>query len=113
LPHPPQQVEADGWLNELDGWQVERKVDAHGLVHLDLRGYYVDVHRAGQRVTLQLQAASRSLRIWHEGTLLKTLPLRGLVGQPMSFERFVEHMLAQARALHRLRSLQARRRRLA
>ena len=113
LPRPPEQVDADGWLQQLDGWQVERKVDAHGMVHLDLRGYYVDVHRAGQRVTLQLQAATRSLRIWHEGTLLKTVLLRGLVGQSLSFERFVEHQVQQARALHRLRSFQEPRRRLA
>jgi transposase InsO family protein len=113
LPALPSQVEAHGWLTELDGWHVERKVNASGLVQLDLRRYYVDVHRAGQRVTLQVQAATRSLLAWHEGILLKTLPLRGLVGQSLSFERFVESMQQQARALHRLRSLQERKRRLA
>ena len=112
LPRPPAQVQADGWLRELDGWQVERKVNANGMVQLDLRRYYVDVHRAGQRVTLQLQAATRSLAVWQEGTLLKTLPLRGLVGQSLSFERFVAHLVQQARAQHRLRSWQQRRARL-
>ncbi|HKV59768.1 MAG TPA: integrase core domain-containing protein [Ktedonobacteraceae bacterium] len=113
LPRPPQQVEADAWLSSMEGLHLERKVDAHGMVQLDLRRYYLDVHRAGQRVTLQVQAATRSLLIWQEETLLKTVPLRGLVGQRLSFERFVEQMTQQARAQHRLRSAQERRRRLA
>lgn len=113
LPRPPAQVDADGWLTNLDGWQLERKVNAQGMVQVDLRRYYVDVHRAGQRVTLQLQAATRSLRVWHEGTLLKTLPLRGLIGQSLPFERFVQTMMQQACALHRWRSLQQRHQRLA
>ena len=72
------------------------------------------MHRAGQHVTLQVQAATRSLRVYTpEGTLLKTLPLRGLLDQTLSFERFIEAMQHQARAQHRLRSLQERQRRLA
>jgi hypothetical protein len=112
LPRPPEQIEIDGWLKHFEGVHVERKVDAHGQVHLDLRGYYVDVHRAGQRVTLQIEAESRSLLIWHEGTLLKTMPLRGFSGGMCSFARFVEYMVQQARALHRLRSLQDRKKRV-
>jgi len=112
LPRPPQHIEIDGWLKGFEGFHVERKVDAHGQVHLDLRSYYVDVHRAKQRVTLQIEAASRSLLIWHEGTLLKTVPLRGFSGGSCSFERFVEYMIQQARALHRLRSLQERKKRV-
>jgi hypothetical protein len=99
--------------SEVDGFHVERKVNTHGNVHLDLRSYYVGAHRAGQRVTLEIQATSHSLLVWQEGTLLKTVPLRGLVGGSFSFERFVEHMVQQARAQHRLRSWQERRKRLA
>lgn len=113
LPRPPEQIEADAWLKRLDGLHLERKVDAHGSVQVDLRRYYVDVHRAGQRVTLEIQAASQSLRVWQDGTLLKTLRLRGLVETTFSFEHFVEHMVQQARTLNRLRSLQERRKRKA
>lgn len=113
LPRPPAQVDADGWLAELDGWHVERKVNAQGLVQLDLRRYSVGVQHAGQRVTLQVQAATHCLLVWREGTLLKTIPLRGLLGQSLSFEHFVAYMQQQARAQHRLRSLQERKQRLA
>ena len=99
--------------SEVDGFHVERKVDAHGNVHLDWRSYYVGAHQSGQRVMLEIQATSHCLLVWQEGTLLKTVPLRGLVGGSFSFERFVEHMVEQARAQHRFRSLQERRKRLA
>ena len=112
LPVLPKAIEADGWLKSLDGFQVQRKVDANGMVHLDLRSYYVDVHRRGQRVTLQLHAESREVAIWQEATLLKTLPLKGLLGEHCSFDRFVELMAHQARALHRLHSLQERKQRI-
>lgn len=113
LSHPPAQIEADAWLKGIDGFQVERKVDAHGMVPVDLRGYYVDVHRAGQRVTLEIQATSQSLLVWQEGVLLKTLHVRGVVGGRFSLGRFVEYLVLHARAQHRLRSLQERRKRMA
>jgi Integrase core domain len=112
LPHAPAQIEADGWLKGMDGFHVERKVSTRGMVHLDLHSYYVDVHRKGPRVTLQLQAESREVLIWHEATLLKSVPLRGQVSGSFSFEQFVELMAHQARAFHRLRSFQERRRRM-
>jgi len=111
LPHPPELIEVDGWLGRLDGFHMERKINAQGMIHLDLRSYYVDLHRAGQRVTLEIQAASRSMLVWQEGNLLKTVPIRGLTGAWLSFERFVEYMVQQARAQHRLKTLQERRKR--
>jgi hypothetical protein len=41
--------------------------------------------------------------------VLKTLPLKGLYGAALPFERFVEFMLGQARAEQRLRTAQQRR----
>ena len=88
----PAHIEADGWLKGIDGFHVQRKVSARGMVHLDLHSYYVDVHRKGQRVTLQLQAESREVSIWHEATFLKSVPLRGQISGRFSFEQFVEQM---------------------
>ncbi len=47
--------------------------------------------------------------MFHEQQHLKSLPLKGLVGSLLTFEQFLAHMLRQARAQHRLRSLQERR----
>ncbi len=86
LPRPPEEMDADGWLGGVDGFHVERKVDTHGNVHVDLRRYSVDVHRAGQRITLGIQVASHSLLVWHEGILRKHVPSEG-AGQGTLFLR--------------------------
>ena len=44
-------VDPDAWLNGLHGWHVERKVDAHGMVKIDLKQYYVTSSLVGHRLT--------------------------------------------------------------
>lgn len=109
LPAVPRVIDPDAWLNALDGLHLERKIDANGAVHLDLKGYYVSRDLAGNRVTLRLDAGAHEVQIYREATLLRAHPLKGIVGHPLSFEQFVEHMAHQARAFERLRSLQQRR----
>ena len=111
LPALPEVVDPDGWLDVLDGLHVERKVDQRGTVQLDLKNYYVSSSLAGSRLTLRLCAQTREVQIYQEAILLKTLPLKGMVGHPLSFGQFVEHMVHQAHAFARLRSLQERRQR--
>jgi hypothetical protein len=113
LPPLPTTVDPDSWLAELDGLHLERKVDRHGMVSIDLKRYYVSAKLSGQRVVLHLDAIGRCIQVLHEQQVIKTLPLRGLVGHPLSFEQFLTHMLHQARAQARLRSLQERKYRTA
>lgn len=58
---------------------------------------------------MQLDAENRCLHVFLQEQRVKSLPVRGLLGQLLSFEQFLAHMLQQARAQHRLRSLQERR----
>lgn len=111
LPALPSIVDPDCWLDALDGMHMERKIDARGTVQFDLKSYYVSQALTGHRVTLQLESASRCVHVYHDAQLLRTLPLKGMVGRLLSFDAFVQHMGHQARAAHRLRSLQERRRR--
>jgi phosphoketolase len=56
------------------------------------------------------------IHVYAEAQLIKTLPLRGVVGHMLSYEAFMEHMAHmahQARAQQRLASLQERRYRTA
>ncbi|MFL5693714.1 MAG: integrase core domain-containing protein [Ktedonobacteraceae bacterium] len=108
LPPLPTMVDPDSWLTQLDGLHLERKVDRHGMVSVDLKRYYVSTHLVGQQVVLHLDASGRCLQVLHHQQVIKALPLRGLVGQRLSFEQFLTHMLHQARAQARLRSLQER-----
>ncbi len=113
LPALPTEVDPDSWLTALDGLHLERKVDRHGTVSIDLKRYYVSSQLVGQRVVLHLDAQERCMHVLLEQQPVKDLPLRGLVGKSLSFEQFLVHMLHQAKAQARLRSLQERRYRTA
>jgi hypothetical protein len=60
-----------------------------------------------------LDAKLRCVQVLHAGRVIKTVPIRGLVGHTLSYEQFLTHMLQQARAQSRLRSLQERKYRTA
>jgi transposase InsO family protein len=113
LPLLPTTVDPDGWLIQLDGLHLERKVDRHGMISIDLKRSYVSSKLVGRRVVLQLDAKQHCMQVLLEQQAIKSLPLRGLVGSLLSFEQFLIHMLHQARAQARLRSLQERKYRTA
>ncbi|HEY6407963.1 MAG TPA: integrase core domain-containing protein [Ktedonobacteraceae bacterium] len=60
LPALPTTVDPDGWLLPLDGLHLERTVDRHGMVSLDLKRYYVSSKLVGHHVVLQLDAQLRA-----------------------------------------------------
>jgi hypothetical protein len=109
LPALPATLDPDGWLSALDGRHLERKVDRHGMISIDLKRYYLSSQLVGRQVVVRLDAPLHRMHVFLEERLLKDVPLRGLVGHPLSFEQFLTHMLHQARAQARLRSLQERR----
>jgi len=113
LPALPETVDPDAWLQTLDGLHLERKVDRNGKVSIDLKRYYVSSQLAGRHVVLELDAEQDCMHVLLEQQPLKDLPLRGLVGKLLSYEQFLTHMLHQARAQARLRSLQERKYRTA
>jgi Integrase core domain len=108
----PDLVDPDRWLQVSDGLHLVRLVHRDGSVRVDLKSYYVGRALAGQHVALHLSAAKRALLVVQEHQVIKTLPLKGLSGQALRFEAFVQLMRGQARAEHRLRTAQERRARL-
>jgi len=112
LPAVPDLVHPDRWLRVNDGLQLVRLVRGDGTVRVDLKSYYVGRSLAGQQVARHLSAAKRALLVVHGGQVMKTLPLKGLCGKALRFAEFVQLMMGQARAEHRLRSAQERRARL-
>jgi len=112
LPTVPDLVDPDRWLQVRDGLHLVRKVRRDGTVRVDLKSYYVGRALSGQHVALHLSAAKRAWQVVHERRVIKTLPLKGLVGQAIRFEAFVQLMSGQARAERRLRTAQERRARL-
>lgn len=112
LPPLPQVVDPDAWLDEMDGWCVERKVQADGRVTVDLRSYFISSRLTGQRVSLRIDAPSRSLQVFHQHQFVKTCPLKGLAGEPLPMGDYLTFICHQARAQARLRSLHERRARI-
>src|SRR6266516_2516929 len=112
LPAVPDLVDPDRWLQVRDGLHLVRKVRRDGSVRVDLKSYYVGRALAGQHVALHLSAAKRALLVVQEHQVLKTLPLKGLTGQALRFEAFVQLMMGQARSERQLRTAQERRVRL-
>jgi hypothetical protein len=80
-------VDTDAWLRRIDGRRYVRQVQAHGTVKMEHRYYYVGRHLAGQRVALAVSAAERSLIVYHGDTAIKQLPLSGLHGEVLIFDR--------------------------
>jgi hypothetical protein len=103
-PPVPAEVDPDAWLRLVDGRRYVRKVLGGGTVAVEHHRYYVGKHLIGQRVVVAVAAADRALVVRRGQTVVKRLPLRGLHGEPVPFERYVEVMEQEARA-------QARRRR--
>ena len=113
LPALPSLVDPDRWLRSWDGLHLERKVNRQGQVTVDLKSYYVSTSLAGQHVTLQIDAFAQQFHVFRQEHHLKSLPIKGLLKQPMPFDRFLTYMLTQAHAEQRLRTWQERRQRTA
>lgn len=113
LPAVPTMLDPDGWLKAVDGMHLSRKVNSQGMVSVDLKRYYISSQLVGQHIVVHLDAQSRCMQFIHEQHPLKLIPVHGLVGHLLPFEQFLAHMLHQARAQHRLRSLQQRKYRTA
>jgi integrase-like protein len=106
-PPVPPEVDPDGWLHLVDGRGYVRTVRPNGAVVVEHERYYVGRRLAGQRVVAAVAAAERALVVHHRGTVIKQLPLRGLRGGRLPFERYVELMGREARARARRRLLVA------
>ncbi len=81
LPPLPERVDPDRWLDAIHGRGFSRKVGTDGGVDVDDEHYYIQQALAGQRVVLLVSAPDRSFAVWLEGRLIKSLPIKGLVGQ--------------------------------
>lgn len=98
LPPLPQEVDPDAWLAHLHGRAYLRHIDTGGNVKVDEQSYYVDRERRGHSVALLVDAPAHQFQVWEGHTLLKLLPIKGIVGSPMKLGEFLAMMREQARA---------------
>nr|BBH91748.1 hypothetical protein KTC_64990 [Thermosporothrix sp. COM3] len=107
-PRLPEQVDPDAWLHAMNGRAFVRRVKVDGRMIVEHQPYYVKQALAGQTVALVVEAHTRQFAIMQGSTLLKRVPIKGLIGTPLPLAQFLEHMGELARSQDRLRRLQQR-----
>ena len=101
LPALPERVDPDAWLGPLDQKVYLRHVGRDGCVDVDLATYYLGPQMAGWSVLLQVRAQSRQFAVWHQDQVVKLLPIKGLVGQEMALDDYLQYILQEALAAPR------------
>jgi hypothetical protein len=99
LPSIPEQVDPTSWLQRLHMRPFARRMRPNGTIQLDNHVYYVKQSLAGQLVTVKVDAATRELLIEHHFTLLKRVPLQGILTHSVAFDEFLTLCQTQARNL--------------
>ena len=97
-PGLPLCVDPDRWVACVDGQAFTRKVQADGCVSVDNVPYYVGRTYGGQRVALQVQAASCAFLVHSGEHVVMTLPIKGLQHRLFTVEEFVAYTCAEAHA---------------
>ena len=69
-----------------------------GTVLVGDQRYYLKQALAGQRVALQVDAATRALVVFHHRERVRDLPIKGLRGPDLALDDFVALMAQEARA---------------
>ena len=102
LPALPQPV--DGSLAPRYHHRIfARLVMADGCVSVNREPYYLSTAMAGQKVALVVDEPSASFDVLVKATVLKWVPIKGVVRGEMPLERFITLMVEQARSEETLR----------
>jgi hypothetical protein len=108
-PPLPEVVDPDRWLTSIHGQAFARTVQPNGSVVVDHHHYYVKQSLAGRKVVLVVNAKDARFKVFLGKEVIKSVAIKGLVGQSLPFEEYVARMLEEARSEYR-RWLQRQRR---
>ena len=101
LPHTPPTVDPDHWLTHYHHRLYKRRVDHSGRVQIDKHRYYIQRGLAGRYIVCKVNADRRGLDVIVDGKTIKTIPLKGLYGEPLAFGDYLEMMMKEAEAEQR------------
>jgi hypothetical protein len=82
-------VDPDAWLKAIHGRTYARRIKSDGCVSVDGTNYYIKQTLSGQMMTLRINAAERCLEVLQQNTLIKALPIKGLLGKRMPLEDYI------------------------
>jgi len=101
LPALPEQVDPDAWLAPIHGQAYARRVQPKGTIAVDRHDYYIARALAGQQVVLVVNAQDARFDAVLGKEVVKSLPIKGLVGQPLPFDEYATRMREEARSEYR------------
>jgi transposase InsO family protein len=109
LPALPERIDPDAWLASLDQKMYLRRVGRDGCVNVDLTTYYIGPQMAGRAILLQVVAENRQFAVWYQDQIVKLLPVKGLVGQQMALDDYLQYIKQEALAAPRRSSVRGSR----
>ena len=97
-PSLPTLVDPDAWLPCVHGKLYKRRVTHNGSVKVGKQSYYIRQTLKGQHVLLRVDALEQQFHVLLNNQLIKKLDIKGLHGEMMTFDRFVEVMRQEAQS---------------
>jgi hypothetical protein len=108
-PPLPEIVDPDRWLESIHGQAFARTVQPNGSVVVEHHHYSIKHSLAGRKVVLVVNAPEQRFDVLLGREVVKSVAMKGLVGQWLPFEDYAARMLEEARSEYR-RWLQQQRR---
>jgi hypothetical protein len=108
-PPLPEIVDPDRWLASIHGQAFARTVQPNGSVVVEHHHYYIKKDLAGRKAVLVVNAPEQRFDVLLGREMVKSVAMKGLVGQSLPFEEYAARMLEEARSEYR-RWLQQQRR---
>lgn len=94
----PVMIDPDHWVEVLDGKRFVRKVRANGTVSIDNTTYYIGTDKQGCSLTFRISGTKRTFIVEEADTILKEIPIKGLIQQEMSFKDYLTLILREIRS---------------
>lgn len=96
LPALPEMIDPDRWLHTLSDRLFKRRVNQAGSIKVDKHSYYIGRAHHGRYVVLKVDPLNHLFLVEWAGTLIKSIPIKGLQNQLMPFAQYLDFICQQA-----------------
>jgi transposase InsO family protein len=98
LPSLPLIIDPDRWVLAVDKRRFVRRVQSSGSVTIGKYSYYLGQELVGKYVSLEVAASSQEFVVWQKDKEVKRVGLKGLIGQELGRDEYLELIIEEARA---------------
>jgi hypothetical protein len=93
-------VDPDAWLLNYHNTFLTRRISSRGTIDVDTHSYYISRQLHGRTVLLKLDAHAKHFHVQLNGQLIKSKPIKGLIGEELPLDLYVDLIRDQARSEH-------------